>query len=150
MRDKKGYGEKSTGAKIIKEEQILAWDILPQLKPYKSAIWDKYISHWLTPFETFCQTCPELTYDFIDTNGTVFVDLHPSPRQYVLWLELELKDKLELSDQLFIEFHTAVDNINKLHTKFKSNKQAFEFSLIHKLIECDNRFKKSVDTITGL
>lgn len=130
MRDKTGYGEKTTLVVNHKKgAEHSAWEILPDLKVYDKAIWDNYADHWLMPMELFCQTCPELTYDFVDWDGSKFIDLHPSPAQHLGWITQELKDKLDLSDSTIQLSKELVDSANTVHAKFKFNKSAMEYAL---------------------
>jgi hypothetical protein len=130
MRDKNGYGEK-TGIvnRRVKNEKFAAWDIIPELEMYDKPIWQDHADHWLMPFELFCQTCPDLTYDFIDYNNTHFVDLHPSPKQHINWIEQELKNKLNLSESTFELSNELIEGVNNVHKKYKYDKVAFEFAL---------------------
>jgi hypothetical protein len=139
MRDKSGYGEKTEltaqwkpSDSINKDGSHVAWKMLPDLKVYNKTIWEDHADHWLMPMELFCQTCPELTYDFVDGVAEKFVDLHPSPAQHALWLETQLKDKIDIPDSTFVVAKELVDGLKPVHAKFKYNKSAFEFSLAKK------------------
>jgi hypothetical protein len=79
--------------------------------------------------ELFCQTCPELTYDFVDFDGSKFIDLHPSPAQHLGWIKQELKDKLAMSTESLELADELVAGVNTTHTKFKFNKSAMEYAL---------------------
>ena len=144
MRDKDGYGEKTDlVTKHKRGDDYSAWEMLPDLKIYEKTIWEDHADHWLMPMELFCQTCPELTFDFIDYNGTHFIDLHPSSAQHVEWIKYELKDKLNLSDDTITRAEGLVSNINEVHKKFKFDKTAFEFALGRK-----QGFTESVSKMT--
>lgn len=130
MRESTHYGEKTALSTNKSEDDYLAWKILPDLKVYQKTIWEDHADHWLTPFETFCKTCPNLNYAFTDSNGAPnFVDLHPSPEQHLLWLKQELADKLQISDTTLTDANELVEGINKVHNKFQFDKKAFEYAL---------------------
>jgi hypothetical protein len=130
MRDKAGYGEKTDlVTKAKNSEKKTAWAILPDLEIYDDPIWKEHKEHWLQPMELFCQTCPELTYDFVDFNGEKFIDLHPSPAQHLCWIKKELKDKLNISNDSLALADELVVGVNTIHTKFKFQKQAMEYAL---------------------
>jgi len=143
MRDKDGYGEKTNivaGAKNTGKKA--AWAILPDLEIYDAAIWQENLDHWLQPMELFCQTCPELTYDFVDFDGSKFIDLHPSPAQHLAWLKQELKDKLGISDESIALSEELITGVNTVHKKMKFNKSAMEHALGRK-----QGFPKSADKL---
>lgn len=144
MRESEFYGEKTDLTNNYKDtDDKLAWKILPDLRVYEPTIWDRYADNWLTPFETFCQSCPELTYKFTDSKGAPnFLDLHPSPSQHLMWLESELKDKLNLSTTMIDDARELVVGIDKVHAKYQFDKKAFEFALGKK-----NGFPQSADKI---
>lgn len=138
MRDNSHYGEKTTIEQYAKGTgKKLAWDIIPDLEIYNKPIWENHKDHWLMPMELFCQTCPELTYEFFDQDGVPFTDLHPSPMQHLLWIKQELKDKLNLSDTVFANGEEIINHFAFLHTKFKYDKRSFEVnsSIINKFPE---------------
>ena len=143
MRDKDGYGEKTNLVNGVKKaEKKVAWAILPDLEIYDSAIWGDHEEHWLQPMELFCQSCSDLTYDFVDFDGSRFVDLHPSPAQHLGWIKQELADKLNLSDDTIKSAEDLVDGVNTVHAKFKFNKSAMEYALGKK-----QGFPKSADKL---
>lgn len=130
MRDKNGYGEKTALVnKHRKGDSKTGWEIMPDLVIYDKAIWQNYSEHWLMPLELYCQTCTDLTYGFVDSDATKFVDLHPSPAQHIGWVAQELKDKLQLSNKMIDDANQLVVDINKVHKKFLYEKAAFEFAL---------------------
>lgn len=130
MRDKDKYGEKTNFAKKLAESKKTAWDAIPDLKIYQK-LWDDRQDKWLMPLELFCQTCPDSTYEFLDLDGSTFIDLHPSPQQHLNWIQQELKEKLNLSDLFFEKNQKIVDQFNKKQQKFKNNKIAFEYDISH-------------------
>ena len=134
MRDKIEYGEKTDISKYKRDLNYdkLAWNIVPDLHVYNKPIWEDNADHWLMPLELFCQTCPELTYDFITKTGEAFVDLHPSSRQHLLWLKQELGDKLNISEETLKNCESIVENVEALYKKYKTDKIVFEFTLADK------------------
>lgn len=128
MRTKDLYGEKTKFADNLKESTKTIWDVMPELAIYKK-LWNDRPEKWLMPMELYCQTCPDDTYTFIDIDGSRFQDLHPSVTQHLNYIRQELKDKLQLTDEFFDDMQKIADNIKQKHTKFKTNKIAFEFSV---------------------
>lgn len=130
MRDKTGYGEKTALTKAhASDDDFIAWKMLPDLKMYEASIWNENKDHWLQPLELFCQTCPTLTYDFVDFDGSKFIDLHPSPAQHLGWLDQELTSRLNLSQSTLELSKDLVIGVNTTHAKYKFNKSAMEFAL---------------------
>lgn len=135
LRDNDGIGEQTDFLNPRdREQEHVAWKKIPDLEIYDRQIWQKYSDHWLTPMETTAKQTPELTLDFIDTvkKNKTFIDTHPSTRQHLIWLENELKDKLELSDETINIAHRVADTVDLVHQKFKFNKQTFELMLAKK------------------
>jgi|694.fasta_scaffold110513_2 hypothetical protein len=134
MRDKEDYGEKTELTKNALKHATgyVGWAILPDLQVYEKPIWEDHKDHWLMPFEEFCQTCLELTYEFVASDGSKFPDLHPSARQHLLWLKSELSEKISLSENFFNSVGLLVDYIDQQHQKYRTNRYAFDFSLANK------------------
>ena len=125
-----GYGEQTGifAGDILKEK--LLWQQVPSLQVYEKSIWEDHSTHWLMPLELFCQTCPELTFEFIDsTDNRTFLDIHPSAGQHLLWVEQELKDILHLSDDLFNFASRMVSRINEMQIQSNNDKKGFEMQL---------------------
>ena len=135
MRVRELYGEQSDMIKKYTNQKgsYAGWDLIPDLQVYEKPIWEDRKDRWLMPMELFCQTCPDLSYAFVDGVGENFVDLHPSVSQHRLWLEQELKNKLNLSNELFDQTLDLAESVKLLQQKFRSNKAAFEFSLATKV-----------------
>jgi hypothetical protein len=134
MRDKDDYGEKtelSTNAAKV-AVGYTGWAILPELQVYEKIIWEEHKAHWLMPFEKFCQSCVELTFEFVASDGARFFDLHPSIKQHTLWLKQELADKLNLSDAIFDTADELSTYIQHQQIRFRTNRHAFDFSIANK------------------
>jgi hypothetical protein len=130
LRDKDGYGEKTELVTNHKRgDNYSAWDMLPDLEIYDKTIWQDHAEHWLMPLELYCQSCPEHTFNFIDYNGTHYIDLHPSTIQHLGWIKQELKEKLKISDSTLHLAQELVDSIEPIYKKFMFDKTAFEFAL---------------------
>jgi hypothetical protein len=132
IRDNEGIGEDS--GFIKPEEKSLdkvAWHKVPELRVYEKSIWEDNAAHWLEPLETFAQQHKELTFEFLDTKrkNKTFYDTHPSTMQHYLWVESELQEKLQLSDATRKTAREIAEVVNKLHDKFKFNKNLFELGL---------------------
>lgn len=137
LRDNDGIGEQTdfvTERERANGDNLIAWKKIPELEMYNKSIWEKYSDHWLTPMELMAKQTPELTFDFVDTmkKHKNFYDTHPSTRQHLLWVEQELKDKLELSEDTIKAAHQVADAVDAVHGKFKFNKQTFELMLAKK------------------
>ena len=134
MRDRRDYGEKTeltiAASKVATTKT--AWAVVPDLQIYEKPIWEYNASHWLTPMEEFCQSCTELTFEFVDSTGERFYDLHPSARQHMLWLKQELQDKLNLSEKMFDSANMITEFIETQHKKYRTNRYAFDFSIANK------------------
>lgn len=126
-----------------KKGEYAGWSLIPDLQVYEKPIWMDHADKWLMPMELFCQTCPDLNYNFVDGVGEQFIDLHPSVEQHRLWLKQELKDKLNLSDQLFDDVKVLAESVEVVQKKFRSNKAAFEYALGRK-----SGWPKSADKIS--
>lgn len=130
IRTSTAYGERTDlVAKHPDSTKFIAWEIIPSLEVYDKSIWQDHKDHWLMPLETFCHSCPELTFDFLDKANVHFVDIHPSVAQHRLWLKQELGRKLGISDATLTVSQEIIDGINIVHKKFKYDKSAFEYAL---------------------
>lgn len=132
LRDNDGIGEQTDFLKPQDRDQdMVAWKKIPELAVYNKPIWEDHADHWLTPMEVMAKETPELTLEFIDTvrKNKTFLDTHPSPRQHLLWVEKELKDKLQLSEESIKIANEVVDGIEETYQKFKFNKQTFELMM---------------------
>jgi len=133
LRDGPGYGEKpnENRQKIESMGENFVWDLIPELKFYEKKIWTDNSNHWLMPIEKKAQQHLELTFEFDDTvaPGGKFFDIHPSPYQSLLWLEQELKDKLNLSTQTLDAAKELAGAVHELHGKMRFNKEMFELAL---------------------
>jgi len=131
FRDAPGAGEKHIYDNPDKPKTGLAWDKIANLKFYEEKIWNDHADHWLTPLEAVAKEHLELTFEFDDTNapGKKFFDIHPSPHQNIIWIERELKDKLELTEASINDLKELADNIHSLQRKMRFDKMAFELTL---------------------
>lgn len=133
LRDNEGIGEMTELIKPNERyENLVGWKKIPELALYDKPIWQDHADHWLTPMETMAKETPEYTYDFIDTvrKSKTFLDTHPSTRQHLLWLEKELKDRLQLSDETVKICNEVADAVDAVHQKFRFNKQTFELMTV--------------------
>jgi len=137
-----GYGETTGIFTGDSSQEKLAWIKLPSLKVYEKSIWDDHKDHWLMPMELFCQTCPDLTFEFIDNaTNTPFLDIHPSTAQHALWIEQELQDKLSLSSDTMRIANQLAAVLHRSQPQFKRDKRAFELSLAKKAFFPENANK---------
>ena len=135
FRDAPGAGEKHIYDNPDKPKTGLAWDKIANLKFYEEKIWNDHADHWLTPLEAVAKEHLELTFEFDDTNapGKKFFDIHPSPHQNIIWIERELKDKLELTETSINAVKELADSIHSLQKKMKFDKITFELTLAKRI-----------------
>ena len=135
FRDAPGAGEKIGYDAPRKSKTTLAWDRISSLKMYEQKIWNDHADHWLTPLETVAKDHIDLTFEFDDTNvsGGKFFDIHPSPHQSVIWIEQELKDKLQLTETTITAIKELADSIHDLQKRMKFDKIAFELTLAKRI-----------------
>jgi hypothetical protein len=122
------YGETTKIVDHISDKKT-AWEMIPNLLPYRKPLFEDRKDRWLTPFETHCKTMTNLTYKFPYSDGTIFEDLHPSPLQSLSYIELELKDKLGIADESLVKAKEAANKIQDLYQTYKSDKSAFEYAI---------------------
>jgi len=143
LRQNDNYGELTNDAVSAgKQGKKAAWRLAKELEVYDDAIWADHKDHWLMPFELFCQTCPEHTFGYLDDREEVFLDLHPTPRQHILWIKQELKDKIGISDNSIAGGLELAEHVEKMQQKFKSNKISFDYSVRKK-----DKFPQSVQKL---
>ena len=137
IRDHKSYGEKGNLTNPFDSNKSnVAWTKIPEMQFYDDVIWGDNADKWLMPLESFAKQHNDLTYGYIDDSykgsNEFEVDLHPTPRQCLMWVEHELKDKLNLSDHT-IEIASAIaDKVDDHYTKNKSSKKKFSIMLSDK------------------
>jgi len=132
LRDNDGIGEQTEFLNPYDRSlDMAAWQKIPELAIYNKPIWIDHADHWLTPLETFAQKHPEHTFDFVDTvrKNKTFQDTHPSTRQHLMWVEQELKERLQLSDKSITIANKVADAVDAAHQKFRFNKHTFELML---------------------
>jgi hypothetical protein len=81
-------------------EPIDIRDAIPQFSNYYKAIWEDHKEFWIEPIATYTNRFPELDWYFNDAKspGKLYREMHPSPKQYVSWLNKFLRPKLQLSN----------------------------------------------------
>ena len=108
---------------------LLAWKRIPELDMYDEIIWQRYADKWLLPMEKNAQLHQQHTYKYIDdapTGSKQFVDdLHPTPRQHAIWIESQLKNKLDLSQESIDFSYKISDKVDQHFEKFKWSKMQF-------------------------
>jgi len=136
IRDNDGIGE-DTGFLTPRDKEILhvLWRKIPEMCVYDKPIWGDNQEHWLEPLELFAQKHAELTFQFDDTRkkGKTFYDTHPSTRQHTMWLDNQLKEKLQLSDATMKTSWEIADSVDALQKKFRFNKNLFELNLAKRM-----------------
>ena len=138
------YGEQTEFVEKMGETtEKLAWKMVPELQVYEKPIWEDHADHWLMGLEELCNGYPQLTYMFYDIPSRLqFYDFHPSPRQHVLWIEKELKERLNVSDETMLIAHKVVDFVDAIHVKLNVDKRACEYAIARsdiKDFECPTR-----------
>ena len=128
LRDGAGHGEKPNLEFKIAENKTRAWETIPELLIYEKQIWKKYANNWLTPMEECAKKHSELTFKFLDTvaPGGEFYDIHPSTSQHWLWINENLKDKLDISEETINLGKEVAFWIDELHGQMHHDKKAFE------------------------
>lgn len=126
------YGELTDLVKTVDKPGFSAYNIVPELEIYNKPIWEDHADKWLTPLELFCQGNDQLTFMFRDSQGKPWLDLHPTPRQHVMWLEQCLRDKLSISDNAISIGYEIAKHAEDVHYKYKTNFDAFQFAIAKK------------------
>jgi hypothetical protein len=69
-----------------------------ELVPHCKSIWEDHKDHWIEPIGVSAMRSPELAWYFNNAEkpGEKYLEAHPSPRQYVIWLNEYLRPKLGL------------------------------------------------------
>lgn len=143
LRQNDNYGELTNDAvSASKQGKKAAWKLAKELEVYDAPIWEDHKDHWLMPLELFCQTCPEHTFGYLDEAHRTFLDLHPSPRQHILWMKQELKDLIGISDETISAGLELAEHTEKLQQKFRTNKISFDYSVRKK-----DKFPQSVQKL---
>lgn len=134
LRTNADYGETGNIANPLDRGSVkLAWKKIPEFEIYEESIWQKHQDRWLTPMEVHAQKYTDLTYNYYDNtdNGkNIYVDdLHPTPRQHLLWCQAELKDKLKISNDTFTASEEIADIVDEFYKKTKHSKKDFVWGL---------------------
>jgi hypothetical protein len=82
------------------------------------------------------ETATNCSFEFDDTEAYSegkFFDIHPSPHQNMIWIEQELKDKLQLTDVSIAAGKELADSIHNLQKRMKFNKITFELTLAKRI-----------------
>jgi hypothetical protein len=74
-------------------------DHSPRFIPYLERIWQEHADHWIEPIALHAARTPDLYWYFNDAQkpGQRYLEMHPSPRQYMHWLNECLRPKLGLA-----------------------------------------------------
>ncbi len=77
-------------------EPIDIRDRIPQFHNYYETIWDDHRDHWIEPIAVHTNKFYHLDWYFNDATkpGKMYKEMHPSPQQYVNWLNTYLRPKL--------------------------------------------------------
>lgn len=131
------YGEQGNIANPSdKGKDKVAWQKLPQFSFYEDTIWTDNQDHWLAPIESIARKDLDTHYGYVDDtpNGTneFEIDLHPTPRQYLYWVVTELKDRLELSNNLISKAEQIADFVDTHNKNTQFSKIAFASTLLDK------------------
>jgi hypothetical protein len=129
--DAGGYGEHISIKHNDKDKKGLVFERIPEFQIYQKPIWEDRADHWLTPLVEITKKYSKLTYSFVDTKNpiapVVFQDFHPTPSQHILWLEEELKDKLDIPGDLINNMKIIAGSIDALQGMRKTDKRLFEY-----------------------
>lgn len=82
------------------EEKLDMLELAPELVPYYNSIWVDYKDHWVMPIELAAEELPDEKWYFRDAkrNDELYLERHPSPKQYAHWLNKYLRPRLDLGD----------------------------------------------------
>lgn len=135
-RDDITYGEKGNiTTPYDRNIDKVLWKKLPELEFYNDIIWNKYADRWLMPLDIFVQKYDEGSYyqyrdDTFFGKKSYAIDLHPTPRQHLKWIEHELLDKINLSLENKQFCNQIADYIDSLYEKHKNSKETFVLKLL--------------------
>lgn len=81
-------------------DKIDMLDVMPELAPYYKSIWEDYSDKWVMPIEIAAQELPNDRWYFRDAKrkGELYQEKHPSPKQYVHWLNKYMRPSLNLGE----------------------------------------------------
>lgn len=98
----------------------------PEFMIYDKQIWQDRADRWLKPINPFVQNFPEWNMRFVDSASKVeYQDYHPTPMQAVLWIEDQLKDRLELSDDNIKDMYEAAKTLHQMQPNYFRDKDTF-------------------------
>ena len=135
-RDDISYGEKGNiTTPYDKNVENVLWKKLPELEVYNNTIWEEHRDRWLMPLDTFVQIYDNgAAYSYKDDTffgkKTYAVDLHPTPRQHLMWLKQELSDKIKISSDTFDISEKISEHVDNLYIKHKNSKETFVLRLL--------------------
>lgn len=135
-RDDITYGEKGNiTTPYDKNVSQVCWEKLPELKVYNDVIWDKYKDHWLMPLDIFVQQ-NDNGFSYAYRDDTFFgkksyaIDLHPTPKQHLMWIKQEIIPKINVSQDTLESSESIAEYVDNLYEKYRNSKETFVLKLL--------------------
>jgi len=119
------YGENVLPYSPI-EGYYVGWEIHPQLEFYNKSIWEDRKDIWIEPVMLFANKQDNPYFDFKDNEIGEYIDYHPKTSVHKLWIEQNLKDKLDIKDSDLAKMDEASNVIQQLYDNCIKNKKGFE------------------------
>jgi len=132
--------DESTGAweKRIGVNEFSIENNFKEFKFYLKPIWEDRADHWLPPIATEALAHPDLWWWFNESGKKPWREQHPSPMQYVIWLNKYLRPRLGLGNPP-IEQQKWIDQWNKLKKEYNDDRKKIEEVYKNEKIELDFR-----------
>jgi hypothetical protein len=127
--DTTGSGEKRPIAQSIK-------DTFPELSFYIKPIWEDRADKWIPPIALEALNHPDLWWWFNEQGKEPWREQHPTPAQYVIWLNKYLRPQLGLADPPK-EQQLWVDQLEKLKKDYNDDREKIRDVFLHKQDELD-------------
>jgi len=121
------FSDKLEDIKLPKKKikNCLIWELYPELKCYEH-IWTKYSNNWLNPiFPTVIEN-KNYIWKFEKDN---YIDFHPTMFHHNLWLEQNLKNKLNINYQYDAVRNQMVELSNRIKSKSDYGLEKFSITL---------------------
>lgn len=129
IEDGLGHGETLLLTAEERGQTKLAWKKIPELEVYER-LWDDYADHWLEPISYTANRNPEGFFWFqAKDDKNPWKETHPSPRQHNIWLQEQLKPRLELPIETTPGQSLIINSIDQLHQDNKHDKRKFDHLL---------------------
>jgi hypothetical protein len=129
IEDGLGHGETLLLTAEERGQSKLAWKKIPELETYER-LWTDYADHWLEPISYTANRNPEGFFWFqAKDDKNPWKETHPSPRQHNIWLQEQLKPRINLPVETTPGQKLIIDSIDQLHRNNKHDKRKFDHLL---------------------